>query len=95
MYERINPVLNGTTYQTGDVYVNPGVPVHVVQGTAGVFQDWNFVHPQPEWSAFRVGKVRMEFFIIRACPIVYVAWLRAPACVQQHAHFLRVPCTRV
>jgi len=57
MYERVNPVLNGTTYQTGDVYVNPGVPVHVVQGTAGVFQDWNFVHPQPEWSAFCVGKV--------------------------------------
>jgi len=57
MYERINPVLNGTVYQTGNVYTNPGVPVHVVQGTAGVFQDFEFVKPQPDWSASRMGKL--------------------------------------
>ena len=27
----MNPVLNGTVYQTGNVYTNPGAPVHVVQ----------------------------------------------------------------
>lgn len=63
-YERINPVLNGTVFQTGNVYRNPGAPVHVVQvvvfdqsigfickhlnqGTAGVFQDFQFTQPQP------------------------------------------------
>ena len=67
-------MLNGTVYQTGNVYTNPGAPVHVVQvcspqyqarhefhtflqGTAGVFQDFKFVQPQPAWSAERMGKL--------------------------------------
>ncbi len=94
----MNPVLNGTVYQTGNVYTNPGAPIHVVQvhfidlgiftlpyatdpscsqcgadcmtslslqGTSGVFQDFKFVHPQPDWSAVRMGKLgygRMHVF---------------------------------
>jgi len=43
IYERIHPVLNGTTHYAntttqGQVYVNPNMPVHAVQATAGIFQ---------------------------------------------------------
>lgn len=56
MYERIHPVINGTVQQTGRVYRAPGAPVHVVQGTAGIFQDHKYVEPAPAWSAARMGK---------------------------------------
>jgi len=57
MYERIHPVRNGTVVQTGNVYHNPGAPMHVVQGTSGIFEDTKFVDPQPAWSAVRAGKL--------------------------------------
>jgi len=53
MYERIFPVLNGTVVADGNVYVNPTSTAHVVQGTAGVFTDTEYVSPQPVWSALR------------------------------------------
>jgi len=53
MYERDYPVLNGTTYGKGNVYINPGVPTHVVQGTGGTFTDSAYIIPQPVWSAVR------------------------------------------
>eukprot|EP00052_Salpingoeca_macrocollata_P016710 m.134920 g.134920 ORF g.134920 m.134920 type:complete len:528 (+) comp20146_c0_seq3:81-1664(+) len=65
MYERIHPVLNGTVKQTGHIYNKPGAPVHVVQGTAGVFEDISFEHPAPAWSAIRDGRIgygRMQVF---------------------------------
>jgi len=65
MYERVHPVRNGTVVQTGNVYQNPGAPMHVTQGTSGVFQDTSFVSPQPPWSAERMGKLgygRMHVF---------------------------------
>jgi len=55
MYERIYPVLNGTVEATGNVWRNPTATAHVVQATAGVFTDYNFVTPQPNWSAFRTN----------------------------------------
>jgi len=55
MYERIFPVNNGTVIQSGNIYVNPGATAHVVQATAGVFTDSDFVNPQPAWSAMRNG----------------------------------------
>ena len=60
--------------------------MHVVQGTAGVFQDFKFVKPQPEWSAVRYGRLGMHAF----CCFRYVLtsmtdrlWPDPP--VQQHA----------
>ena len=49
MYERVYPVNNGTTVMTGDSYVNPEAPCHVVQGTGGVFTIDDNVSPIPEW----------------------------------------------
>jgi len=53
MYERIHPLINGTTVQTGNVYKSPNAPLHIVAGTAGVFTDHDYVTPQPSWSAVR------------------------------------------
>lgn len=53
MYERIHPVINGTTMQTGQTYyTGNGIP-QVVQGTAGAFEELDYVSPQPAWSGFR------------------------------------------
>lgn len=38
-YERVHPVINGVPQQTGNVYTNPGAPVHVVQGNSGIVLD--------------------------------------------------------
>jgi len=53
MYERIYPVYNGTVYEKGDVYVNPPHTAYIVQATGGVFTDYSFIEPQPDWSAKR------------------------------------------
>jgi len=57
MYERINPVINGTVVQTAtnNVYTSPKAPVHLVVGTAGAFTDHKYIEPQPAWSAVRNG----------------------------------------
>jgi len=55
MYERINPVINGTVIQKGNVYNSPKAPMHIVAGTAGAFTDHKYVEPQPAWSAARNG----------------------------------------
>eukprot|EP01121_Diplochlamys_sp_Union-15-3_P003024 TRINITY_DN1285_c0_g1_i1.p1 TRINITY_DN1285_c0_g1~~TRINITY_DN1285_c0_g1_i1.p1 ORF type:complete len:505 (+),score=80.78 TRINITY_DN1285_c0_g1_i1:262-1776(+) len=56
MYERIYPVINGTSITKSNTYVNPGIPAHVVVGASGVFLDDTFVDPVPEWSAIRTGE---------------------------------------
>jgi len=53
MYERIHPNINGTVVQSGNVYIYPKATAHVVQATAGVFTDSDYIQPQPDWSAAR------------------------------------------
>jgi len=53
-YERIYPVINGTVISHGSggkTFTNPGAPIHVVQGTGGIFTDKKWVQPTPAWSA--------------------------------------------
>lgn len=60
MFERIHPVRNGSVVTLPDasgVYTNPGAPVHVVQGNAGVFEDLRYIKPTPAWSAERKGEI--------------------------------------
>ena len=68
VYEAVHPNINGSTpYNStaqGRVYRKPGMPVHVVQGTAGVFTDLKWISPQPAWSAVRLSEMgygRMTF----------------------------------
>lgn len=55
LYERTYPTKNGTVPHTYEnhIYSRPGIPSHVVIGSAGAFvgDDWN--EPRPAWSAFR------------------------------------------
>jgi predicted MPP superfamily phosphohydrolase len=68
MYERVHAVINGTVKQASDihgVYRQPGAPIHVVQGNAGIFEDTKYIDPQPAWSAKRLGRIgygRMQVF---------------------------------
>jgi acid phosphatase type 7 len=63
-YERVHPVRNGTvvtppTPGPGNttLYVSPGAPVYVVQGTSGAVQRETFVDPPPPWSGTRSNGV--------------------------------------
>jgi len=60
MFERVHPTINGNVVNNGgpnhNYYVRPGAPASVVQATAGVFLDHEFVSPQPTWSAYRTSE---------------------------------------
>jgi len=57
MYERIHPLINGTVVQAStNIYNSPKAPLHIVAGTAGIFTDFEYVNPQPAWSAVRFGR---------------------------------------
>eukprot|EP00163_Fabomonas_tropica_P016716 TRINITY_DN2985_c0_g1_i1.p2 TRINITY_DN2985_c0_g1~~TRINITY_DN2985_c0_g1_i1.p2 ORF type:complete len:277 (-),score=49.14 TRINITY_DN2985_c0_g1_i1:57-887(-) len=56
-YERVHPNINGTVKATGNAYKSPGAPVHVLQGTAGVFTDHAWITPTPAWSAARLSDI--------------------------------------
>jgi len=67
-FERMYPVYNRTVFNTtsGNPYVDPPAPVHVVTGSAGCQEgtDTFVAHPGP-WSAFRssnYGFSRMHVF---------------------------------
>uniref|UniRef100_A0A915PRR4 Purple acid phosphatase n=1 Tax=Setaria digitata TaxID=48799 RepID=A0A915PRR4_9BILA len=54
-YERMWPLYNRTVYNgTGEPYVDPPAPVHIISGSAGCqeYTDPFVPHPSP-WSAFR------------------------------------------
>jgi len=53
-YERMFPTINGTVISHGSdkkTFVNPGAPIHIVQGTGGIFSQKKWVQPAPLWSA--------------------------------------------
>jgi len=52
----MNLVYNGTALQTGNVYINPRLPIYIVQGTAGALIKEKFVEPPPEWSAVKFAR---------------------------------------
>lgn len=63
-YERVHPVRNGSVVtpptpgpDNSTLYVSPGAPVYVVQGTSGAVQRETFVDPPPAWSATRSNGV--------------------------------------
>ena len=75
IYERVHPVLNGTTaYNNTDtthqVYTNPGMTVHAVQGSAGVFEVPYFFGCL--YYAAHVAQLVLNTYgvcrIIRGCP---------------------------
>lgn len=55
LYERMWPTKNGTVPYTYEnrVYNRPGIPTHVVIGSAGAFVSGEWTQPRPAWSAFR------------------------------------------
>ena len=40
---------------SNNFYKNPGVPVYIVQGTAGALMKEKWIKPQPEWSVVRIA----------------------------------------
>uniref|UniRef100_A0A915M509 Purple acid phosphatase n=1 Tax=Meloidogyne javanica TaxID=6303 RepID=A0A915M509_MELJA len=67
-FERMFPVYNRTTFNTstGNPYVNPPAPVHIVSGSAGCQENTDpFVKDPGPWSAFRssnYGFSRMHIY---------------------------------
>jgi len=77
MYERIHSVIDGKVVSWGPIYNNPPAPVHVVQATGGVFTDWEYVYPQPEWSAVRndyIGYAKLHIYNSTFLDYIFIHW---------------------
>ncbi|XP_044731584.1 acid phosphatase type 7 isoform X1 [Chrysoperla carnea] len=67
-YERLWPIYDYKIYNGSreESYTNPKAPVHIVTGSAGCQENTdNFIHPSPEWSAFRssdYGYTKMKVY---------------------------------